>query len=75
MSNITEHSQKLGIKFRIEFKIQAEGQASFQELRPHFHSCLGRVDLYPWTSDLSDVELLEIFDQDCGEFGVGFTMV
>ena len=74
-SNVTGHSQKLGIKFRIEFKIQAEGQASFQELRPHFHSCLGWVDLYPWTSDLSDVELLEIFDQDCGEFGVGFTMV
>ena len=42
--------------------MESQGEVSLQDLHPHFHSCFSRVDLYPWTSNLADVQLLEIFN-------------
>src|SRR5207248_46065 len=61
-SNVTGHDQKLGNKFKISFKTESQGEVSLQDLCPHFHSCFSRVDLYPWTFNLADVQLLEIFN-------------
>ena len=61
--NITEHNQKLRNKFKISFKTESQGEVSLQDFRSHFHSCFSQVELYLWTSNLADVQLLEIFNR------------